>query len=97
MGRTGGTHLRLVRVIRFRPTLTPTLCVLLGAILRSAWKDVPRAGAAMTTVNYPQPVQVNGFSCKEGKRKAIPTEVDARVTCTESGGKKVVFTYQQNT
>ena len=43
MGRAGGAHLRLDSVIAFRPTLTPTLWVLLGAILRIA--RFPSAGA----------------------------------------------------
>jgi hypothetical protein len=32
-------------------------------MLPPAWEEAPRARTAMTTVNYPQPVQVNGFSC----------------------------------
>lgn len=39
--------------------------------------------------------KVLGFSCHEGKRVSIPTEIDGRVTCTK-GSKKVVHTYQQN-
>jgi hypothetical protein len=35
------------------------------------------------------------YSCKE-KRQSIPTEIDARVTCTR-GSRRVVHTYQQNT
>jgi hypothetical protein len=40
--------------------------------------------------------KVLGFTCKEGPRMSIPTEFDARVTCTK-GSEKVVHTYQQNT
>jgi len=36
-----------------------------------------------------------GYRCKE-KRNAIPTEIDARVTC-KRGAQTVVHTYQQNT
>lgn len=39
--------------------------------------------------------KVLGFTCKESARQAIPTEFDARVTCTK-GHQKVVHTYQQN-
>jgi hypothetical protein len=39
--------------------------------------------------------RVLGYSCKE-RRESIPTEIDARVTCTR-GSRKVVHTYQQNT
>jgi hypothetical protein len=41
------------------------------------------------------PGGVMGYTCKE-KRTSIPTEIDARVTCTR-GSRKVVHTYQQNT
>jgi hypothetical protein len=41
------------------------------------------------------PGGVLGYSCKE-RRRSIPTEIDARVTCTR-GSRKVVHTYQQNT
>jgi hypothetical protein len=37
----------------------------------------------------------NGWRCSE-KRQAIPTEYNARVTCTK-GSRKVVYTYQQDT
>ena len=37
---------------------------------------------------------VRGFRCTEN-RNSIPTEINSRVTC-KNGGKKVVFTYQQN-
>ncbi len=40
--------------------------------------------------------KVLGFTCKESARESIPTEFDARVTCTK-GKEKVVHTYQQNT
>src|SRR3954470_20094523 len=39
--------------------------------------------------------KVLGYRCKE-RRNSIPTEIDARVTCTR-GARKVVHTYQQNT
>jgi hypothetical protein len=39
--------------------------------------------------------KVLGYSCKETKRVKIPTELDARVSCT-LGARKVVHTYQQN-
>jgi hypothetical protein len=39
--------------------------------------------------------KVLGYTCHE-KRNAIPTEIDARVTC-HRGGATVVHTYQQNT
>lgn len=39
--------------------------------------------------------KVLGYSCKETKRVRIPTELDARVSCT-LGARKVVHTYQQN-
>ncbi len=39
--------------------------------------------------------RVRGFKCSE-QRNSIPTEINSRVTCRD-GGKKVVFTYQQNT
>jgi hypothetical protein len=39
--------------------------------------------------------KVMGFTCKE-KRNSIPTEIDARVTCTKSK-EKVEFDYQQDT
>ena len=35
------------------------------------------------------------YACKE-TRQSIPTEIDARVTCTR-GARRVVHTYQQNT
>jgi hypothetical protein len=38
---------------------------------------------------------VLGFKCTE-RRESIPTEIDARVTCTK-GDEKVVHTYQQDT
>jgi hypothetical protein len=41
------------------------------------------------------PGGVLGFSCAE-HRVSIPTEIDARVTCTK-GRAKVVHTYQQDT
>lgn len=37
----------------------------------------------------------SGWRCTE-KRQAIPTEYNARVTCTK-GSRKVVYYYQQNT
>jgi hypothetical protein len=40
--------------------------------------------------------KVLGFTCKEGPRMSIPTEFDARVTCTK-GSERIVHTYQQNT
>jgi hypothetical protein len=39
--------------------------------------------------------RVMGYKCKE-VRQSIPTEIDARVTCT-NGSRKIVHTYQQNT
>ena len=39
--------------------------------------------------------RVLGFRCRE-RRTAIPTEIDARVTCTR-GTRRVVHVYQQNT
>ena len=39
--------------------------------------------------------RVMGYKCKE-VRNSIPTEIDARVTCT-NGSRKIVHTYQQNT
>ena len=39
--------------------------------------------------------RVMGYRCKE-VRNSIPTEIDARVTCTD-GSRKIVHTYQQNT
>src|SRR4051812_28182057 len=39
--------------------------------------------------------RVLGYTCSE-RRNSIPTEIDARVTCRR-GGKRVVYTYQQNT
>jgi hypothetical protein len=39
--------------------------------------------------------KVEGYTCKE-TRNSIPTEIDARVTCTH-GHKKIVHTYQQDT
>jgi hypothetical protein len=41
------------------------------------------------------PGGVLGFKCTE-VRNSIPTEIDARVTCTK-GHEKVVHTYQQDT
>jgi hypothetical protein len=38
---------------------------------------------------------VLGYRCTE-KRVSIPTEIDARVTCTR-GAKRIQHTYQQNT
>jgi len=38
--------------------------------------------------------KVMGYACKE-KRDSIPTEIDARVTCTH-GSHRIVHTYQQN-
>jgi hypothetical protein len=38
--------------------------------------------------------KVMGYSCKETKRTKIPTEINARVTCT-LGAKRIVHTYQQ--
>lgn|SRR6478752_6576507 len=40
--------------------------------------------------------KVRKFSCRE-TRTTISTEINGRVTCTRSGGKKVTLTYQQNT
>lgn len=39
--------------------------------------------------------KVDGYKCTE-KRVKSAIEYDARVTCTRSGGKKVVYTYQQD-
>jgi hypothetical protein len=39
--------------------------------------------------------KVMGYSCRELKRTQIPTEINARVSCTR-GARKVVHTYQQN-
>jgi hypothetical protein len=38
--------------------------------------------------------RVLGYTCHE-RRNSIPTEIDARVTCT-SGHKRIVHSYQQN-
>lgn len=38
--------------------------------------------------------KVKGYRCSE-KRVSIPTEMNSRTTCRR-GGKRVVFTYQQN-
>ena len=38
--------------------------------------------------------RVNDFRCRE-TRNSIPTEIQARVTCTR-GAKRIVHTYQQN-
>ena len=40
--------------------------------------------------------RVLGYRCVEGHRNVIPTEFDARVTCT-SGSRKVIYTYAQDT
>jgi len=40
--------------------------------------------------------KVRKFSCRE-TRTTISTEINGRVTCSRSGGKKVTLTYQQNT
>lgn len=40
--------------------------------------------------------KVDGYKCTEGKRQSSSVEFNARVTCTKSGGKKIVFTYQQD-
>ena len=39
--------------------------------------------------------KVLGYTCKESSRQMIPTEIDARVTCTYKT-KKVVHTYEQD-
>jgi hypothetical protein len=39
--------------------------------------------------------KVMGYSCRELKRTQIPTEINARVSCTR-GARKIVHTYQQN-
>lgn len=39
--------------------------------------------------------KVKGYSCRESSRNKISTELNARVTC-KRGGKRIVFTYQQN-
>ncbi len=39
--------------------------------------------------------KVLGFTCKESSRQAIPTEIDARVTCTYKT-EKVVHTFEQD-
>lgn len=39
--------------------------------------------------------KVRGYSCREGKRSKIATELNARVTCT-LGKRKITHTYQQN-
>ena len=38
--------------------------------------------------------RVLGYRCTE-RRQSIPTEINGRVTCTD-GGRRVVYTYQQN-
>lgn len=38
--------------------------------------------------------KVLGYSCKENKRTKVPTEINARVTCTR-GARRVVHTYEQ--
>jgi hypothetical protein len=40
------------------------------------------------------PRRIYGYSCTE-HRVAIPSEIDARVTCRR-GARRVVYTYQQN-
>ena len=41
--------------------------------------------------------KVKGFKCNEGKRSGVPgVQYNAKVNC-KNGGKKVVFTYTQNT
>jgi hypothetical protein len=42
------------------------------------------------------PGGVMGYKCHEHRGDSIPTEFDARVTCTR-GSRKIVHTYQQNT
>ena len=39
--------------------------------------------------------RVKGFNCDESSRNKTSTELNARVTCKD-GGKRIVFTYQQN-
>ncbi|MGI9098611.1 MAG: hypothetical protein ACR2H2_09020 [Solirubrobacteraceae bacterium] len=39
--------------------------------------------------------KVLGYSCKETKRVAIPTELNGRVSC-KRGARRIVHTYQQN-
>jgi hypothetical protein len=39
--------------------------------------------------------RVLGYSCRETKRVRIPTELDARVSCSR-GARRVTHTYQQN-
>jgi hypothetical protein len=39
--------------------------------------------------------RVDGYKCTERRVKSA-IEYDARVTCTRSGGKKVVYTYSQD-
>ncbi|MEA2151014.1 MAG: hypothetical protein QOD69_2844 [Solirubrobacteraceae bacterium] len=39
--------------------------------------------------------KVLGYSCRETKRVKIPTELDARVSCSR-GARRVTHTYQQN-
>ncbi len=45
----------------------------------------------------PSSQRIKGYRCRETKRTTIPTEINARVSCTRGGGKSVVHTYQQNT
>ena len=40
--------------------------------------------------------KVRKFTCRE-TRTTISTEINGRVTCSRSGGKKVTLTYQHNT
>jgi hypothetical protein len=62
-------------------------------------KAVVKAFHACATANSPKgrcTKKVKGFSCTERRGAAIPTQFDAKTTCTK-GRAKVEFTYTQFT
>jgi hypothetical protein len=71
-------------------TVTNTDCATGDKLIVAYYKCRTRSGKSGTCHS-----RVLGYACHE-KRNSIPTEFDARVTCT-SGNRTIVHTFQQDT
>lgn len=73
--------------------VTGVSCSTGKSVAREHYRKRVRRGGRDGKYNGP----VKGFSCRESNRRKTtrPRELNARVTCRR-GGKRIVFTYQQN-
>lgn len=88
----GGKDRKLGPTYTTKLTVTGTTCKV-GYGLVTGWYKCRTAGGDKDGTCSKK---ISGFTCRETRKEAIPTQFDATVTCRKSGA-TVTHTYTQNT